>query len=64
MSRVISGEPLTRTLRIPWRLMVTREEVQIVARKVARPVWRPVNGFERMGLAAGPLAIDLRLDRR
>ena len=32
--------------------MVTRGDVRVVARKVARPVWRPVDGFERKGLAA------------
>ncbi|HEU4332684.1 MAG TPA: tRNA (guanosine(46)-N7)-methyltransferase TrmB [Lapillicoccus sp.] len=33
-------------------------------REVARPDWRPVDGFERKGLAAGRRVTDLRLDRR
>jgi len=33
-----------------------------VARDVARPAWRPVDGFERKGLAAGRRVSDLRLD--
>jgi tRNA (guanine-N7-)-methyltransferase len=35
-----------------------------VVREVARPAWRPVDGFERKGLAAGRTITDLRLDRR
>ena len=35
-----------------------------VVREVPRPSWRPVDGFERKGLAAGRTVIDLRLDRR
>ena len=35
-----------------------------VVREVARPAWRPVDGFERKGLAAGRTATELRLDRR
>lgn len=31
---------------------------------VARPAWRPVDGFERKGLAAGRQIVDLRLERR
>ncbi|HEU4998056.1 MAG TPA: tRNA (guanosine(46)-N7)-methyltransferase TrmB [Lapillicoccus sp.] len=33
-----------------------------LARDVARPAWRPVDGFERKGLAAGRQVSDLRLD--
>jgi tRNA (guanine-N7-)-methyltransferase len=33
-----------------------------VVREVARPDWRPVDGFERKGLAAGRRVTDLRLD--
>lgn len=33
-------------------------------RDVERPVWRPVDGFERKALAAGRTVTDLRLDRR
>ena len=35
-----------------------------VVREVPRPTWRPVDGFERKGLAAGRTVTDLRLDRR
>jgi tRNA (guanine-N7-)-methyltransferase len=35
-----------------------------VVREVPRPSWRPVDGFERKGLAAGRTVTDLRLDRR
>lgn len=35
-----------------------------VVREVARPGWRPVDGFERKALAAGRRVTDLRLDRR
>jgi tRNA (guanine-N7-)-methyltransferase len=35
-----------------------------VVREVPRPSWRPVDGFERKGLAAGRTVNDLRLDRR
>jgi tRNA (guanine-N7-)-methyltransferase len=35
-----------------------------VVREVARPPWRPVDGFERKGLAAGRTVTELRLDRR
>jgi tRNA (guanine-N7-)-methyltransferase len=35
-----------------------------VVRDVARPSWRPLDGFEPKGLAAGRTVIDLRLDRR
>ena len=31
---------------------------------VARPEWRPVDGFERKGLAAGRRIVDLRLEGR
>jgi tRNA (guanine-N7-)-methyltransferase len=31
---------------------------------VPRPAWRPVDGFERKGLAAGRRIVDLRLDMR
>jgi tRNA (guanine-N7-)-methyltransferase len=31
---------------------------------VPRPAWRPVDGFERKGLAAGRQIVDLRLDVR
>ena len=34
-----------------------------VVREVSRPSWRPVDGFERKGLAAGRTVTDLRLDR-
>ena len=33
-----------------------------VVREVARPEWRPVDGFERKGVAAGRRVTDLRLD--
>jgi tRNA (guanine-N7-)-methyltransferase len=33
-------------------------------REVVRPEWRPVDGFERKGLAAGRRVTDLRLDLR
>jgi tRNA (guanine-N7-)-methyltransferase len=35
-----------------------------VLREVARPDWRPVDGFERKALAAGRTVTDLRLDPR
>ena len=35
-----------------------------VVREVPRPTWRPVDGFERKGLAGGRTVTDLRLDRR
>jgi tRNA (guanine-N7-)-methyltransferase len=35
-----------------------------VAREVPRPTWRPVDGFEHKGRAAGRPVIDLRLERR
>jgi tRNA (guanine-N7-)-methyltransferase len=35
-----------------------------VVRDVPRPAWRPLDGFEPKGLAAGRTVIDLRLDRR
>ncbi len=35
-----------------------------VVRTVRRPLWRPVDGFERKGLDAGRAITDLRLDRR
>jgi tRNA (guanine-N7-)-methyltransferase len=31
---------------------------------VPRPPWRPMDGFERKGVAAGRTVVDLRLDRR
>jgi tRNA (guanine-N7-)-methyltransferase len=31
---------------------------------VPRPAWRPVDGFERKGLAAGRRILDLRLERK
>jgi tRNA (guanine-N7-)-methyltransferase len=31
---------------------------------VPRPTWRPMDGFERKGVAAGRTVVDLRLDRR
>ena len=37
-------------------------EGSFVVRDVARPEWRPVDGFERKGLAAGRRVTDLRLD--
>ena len=37
-------------------------EGSFVVRDVARPKWRPVDGFERKGLAAGRRVTDLRLD--
>ena len=33
-------------------------------REVERPRWRPLDGFEAKGLAAGHPITDLRLDRR
>lgn len=45
-----------------------RTEVRVhggfVVVDVPRPVWRPVDGFERKGLAAGRRIVDLRLDVR
>jgi tRNA (guanine-N7-)-methyltransferase len=35
-----------------------------VVREVPRPTWRPVDGFERKGMAAGRTVTDLRLVRR
>jgi tRNA (guanine-N7-)-methyltransferase len=31
---------------------------------VTRPTWRPLDGFEPKGVAAGRTVTDLRLDRR
>ena len=35
-----------------------------VVRDVTRPTWRPLDGFEPKGVAAGRTVTDLRLDRR
>ncbi|HEY6740923.1 MAG TPA: tRNA (guanine(46)-N(7))-methyltransferase TrmB [Lapillicoccus sp.] len=41
-----------------------RTHGRFVVVDVARPPWRPMDGFERKGVAAGRTIVDLRLDRR
>ena len=64
---VADGHVLVATDQLAYAEHVRSEVAAhggFVVREVARPAWRPVDGFERKGLAAGRTITDLRLDRR
>jgi tRNA (guanine-N7-)-methyltransferase len=43
---------------------VVQAHGRFAVQDVPRPPWRPMDGFERKGVAAGRTIVDLRLDRR